>query len=47
MVWGNLGRQGVDEGDDGVAFFDGQGSAGHEVVLEVDDEEDVIGFELE
>ena len=38
--------EGVDEGDDGVAVGDGQGSAGHEVVLDVDDEEGVGGLEL-
>jgi len=36
--------QGVDDGDYGVSVRDGQGSAGHEVVLDVDDEEGVCGL---
>ena len=38
--------KGVDDGDDGVAVGYGQGAAGHEVVLDVDDEECVGGLEL-
>lgn len=38
--------EGVDEGDYGVAVWDGQCAAGHEVVLDVDDEECVGGLEL-
>ena len=37
--------EGVDEGDYGVAVFDGQCSARHEVVLDVDDEEGVGGLD--
>ena len=37
--------EGVDEGDDGVAVFDSQRAAGHEVVLDVDDEKGVGGLE--
>jgi hypothetical protein len=35
----------VDERNDGVATCNGQGAAGHEVVLEVDDQEGVGGLE--
>jgi hypothetical protein len=38
--------EGVDEGDDGVAVLDRQSATGHEVVLDVDDEEDVCGLEV-
>ena len=38
--------EGVDEGDDGVAVFDFEGAAWTEVVLEVDDEQRVVGLEL-
>lgn len=38
---GEAGGEGVDEGDDGVAFVNFQGSTRAEVVLEVDDEEGV------
>ncbi len=38
--------EGVDEWDNGVAVCYGQGAAGHEVVLDVDDEEGVGGLEL-
>ena len=38
--------EGVDEEDDRVAVWYGQGSAGHEVVLNVDDQEGVGGLEL-
>jgi hypothetical protein len=39
--------EGVNEGDDGVAVCYGQGAAGHEVVLDVDDEECVGGLEAD
>ena len=38
--------EGVDQGDDGVAVGYGEVAAGHEVVLDVDDEEGVGGLEL-
>ena len=38
--------KGVDDGDDGVAVGHGQGAAGHEIVLDVDDEQSVAGLEL-
>ena len=37
--------EGVDDGDYGVAFWDGEVASGHEVVLDVDDEESVGGLE--
>jgi len=37
-------REGVDKGDNLIAFGDSQGSAGHEVVLDVNDEECVVGL---
>ena len=37
-------REGVDDGDHSVAVGDGQGPPGHEVVLDVDDEEGVCGL---
>jgi len=36
----------VDQGDDGVAAFHGQCASGHEVVLDVDDEEGIRGVKL-
>ena len=38
---------GVDEGDDLVALSDGERASGHEIVLDVDDEEGVAGGEFD
>jgi hypothetical protein len=40
-----LSRDGVDDRNYLIAFGDGQGIARHEVVLDVDDEEGVVGLE--
>lgn len=37
--------EGVDDRDDSVSIGDGQAASGHEVVLDVDDEEGVGGLE--